>query len=78
MANEKGVPALRSQVLLCPVTDSNFDTPSYKEFANGYFLTKDMMAWFWDNYAPDAETRKQIYASPLQATTEQLKGLPRR
>jgi len=75
MANEKGGPALRSQVLLCPVTDSNFDTPSYKEFANGYFLTKDMMAWFWDNYAPDA-TRQQIYASPLQATTEQLKGLP--
>lgn len=76
MANEKGGPALRSQVLLCPVTDSNFDTSSYKEFANGYFLTKDMMVWFWDNYAPDAETRQQIYASPLQATTEQLKGLP--
>ncbi len=76
MANEKGGPALRSQVLLCPVTDSNFDTPSYKEFANGYFLTKDMMAWFWDYYAPDAETRKQIYASPLQVTPEQLKGLP--
>lgn len=76
MANEKGKPALSSQVLLCPVTDSNFDTPSYKEFANGYFLTKDMMAWFWDNYAPDAEVRKQIYASPLLATSEQLKGLP--
>ncbi|EUB76021.1 hypothetical protein PMI27_002197 [Pseudomonas sp. GM41(2012)] len=76
MANEKGAPALRSQVLLCPVTDANFDTPSYKEFANGYFLTKDLMVWFWDNYTPDAEARKQIYASPLQATTEQLKGLP--
>jgi acetyl esterase len=76
MANEKGTPALRSQVLLCPVTDANFDTPSYKEFANGYFLTKDLMAWFWDNYTTDAEARKQIYASPLQATTEQLKGLP--
>lgn len=76
MANEKGAPALRSQVLLCPVTDANFDTPSYKEFANGYFLTKDLMVWFWDNYALDAEARKQIYASPLQATTEQLKGLP--
>lgn len=76
MANEKGAPALRSQVLLCPVTDANFDTPSYKEFANGYFLTKDLMVWFWDNYTLDAEARKQIYASPLQATTEQLKGLP--
>ncbi|WP_449125185.1 alpha/beta hydrolase [Pseudomonas viridiflava] len=76
MANEKGLPALRSQLLLCPVTDANFDTPSYKEFANGYFLTKDLMAWFWDNYTTDAEARKQIYASPLQATLEQLKGLP--
>ncbi|SDP48740.1 Acetyl esterase/lipase [Rhodoferax sp. OV413] len=76
MANEKGTPALRSQVLLCPVTDANFDTPSYKQFANGYFLTKDLMAWFWDNYTTDAEARKHIYASPLQATTEQLKGLP--
>ena len=76
MANEKGAPALRSQVLLCPVTDGNFDTPSYKEFANGYYLTKDLMLWFWDKYTPDAQARKQIYASPLQATTEQLKGLP--
>lgn len=76
MANEKGMPALRSQVLLSPVTDANFDTPSYKEFANGYFLTKDLMVWFWDNYTTDAKERKQIYASPLQATTEQLKGLP--
>jgi acetyl esterase/lipase len=76
MANTKGTPALRSQVLLCPVTDANFDTPSYKEFANGYFLTKDLMVWFWDNYTTDAEARKQFYASPLQATTEQLKGLP--
>ncbi|WCM90462.1 alpha/beta hydrolase [Acidovorax sp. NCPPB 3576] len=76
MANEKGAPALRSQVLLCPVTDANFDTPSYKEFADGYFLTKDLMVWFWDHYTTDAEARKRIYASPLQATTEQLKGLP--
>ncbi|WP_016835824.1 alpha/beta hydrolase [Herbaspirillum lusitanum] len=76
MASEKGTPALRSQVLLSPVTDANFDTPSYKQFANGYFLTKDLMVWFWDNYTTDAKARKQIYASPLQATSEQLKGLP--
>jgi acetyl esterase/lipase len=76
MANERGAPALRSQVLLCPVTDANFDTPSYQQFANGYFLTRDLMVWFWDNYTTDAKARKQIYASPLQATIEQLKGLP--
>ncbi|MES3023080.1 MAG: alpha/beta hydrolase [Pseudomonadota bacterium] len=76
MAKERGAPALRSQVLLWPVTDANFDTPSYKQFANGHFLTKDLMVWFWDNYTTDAKARKQIYASPLQATTAQLKGLP--
>ncbi len=76
MAKEKGAPQLRSQVLLWPVTDANFNTPSYKQFANGHFLTKDLMVWFWDNYTKDAAARKQIYASPLQATTAQLKGLP--
>lgn len=76
MANEKGTPALRSQVLLCPVTDATSDTPSYSEFANGYFLTKELMAWFWDNYAVNHEARATIYASPLKATIDQLKGLP--
>lgn len=76
MAKERGAPALRSQVLLWPVTDANFDTPSYKQFANGHFLTKELMVWFWDSYTKDAKARKQIYASPLQASTAQLKGLP--
>ena len=35
-----------------------------------------MMIWFWDNYLPDKKRRTEIYASPLQATLEQLKGLP--
>ncbi len=76
MAKDRGGPALRSQVLLWPVTDAKFDTPSYKQFANGHFLTKDMMVWFWDNYTTDAKARQQVYASPLQASTAQLKGLP--
>ncbi|RZA33763.1 MAG: alpha/beta hydrolase [Lysobacteraceae bacterium] len=76
MAKEKGAPALRSQVLLWPVTDASFDNASYKEFANGHFLTRDMMIWFWDNYTRDAAARREIHASPLQASTSQLKGLP--
>jgi acetyl esterase/lipase len=76
MAKAQGTPQLRSQVLLWPVTDANFDTPSYKQFANGYFLSRDLMAWFWDHYTRDAKARQEIYASPLQATTEQLRGLP--
>ena len=76
MAKEQGAPALRSQVLLWPVTDANFDTDSYKQFASGHFLTRNMMKWFWDNYTRDQAARREIHASPLQASTEQLKGLP--
>lgn len=76
MAKNKGGPALRAQVLLWPVTNANFETGSYEEFAEGHFLTRNMMKWFWDNYTPDAKQRQEIYASPLLATREQLKGLP--
>lgn len=76
MAKDKGEPKLRFQALLWPVTDANFETASYNEFAEGHFLTKNMMKWFWDSYTTDVAKRKEIYASPLQATTEQLKGLP--
>ncbi|MBS7564419.1 alpha/beta hydrolase [Mucilaginibacter sp. Bleaf8] len=73
--NENG-PKIKLQVLLWPVTDANFETGSYNQFATGRFLTKNMMIWFWDNYTTDQNARNEIYASPLRATTEQLKGLP--
>lgn len=76
MAKEKKGPAIKLQVLLWPVTDANFETVSYTDFAEERFLTRNMMRWFWDNYLPDADARKAIYASPLQATADQLKGLP--
>ena len=76
MAKDKGAPKLRAQVLLWPVTDANFETASYNTTPNGYFLTKNMMKWFWDNYQPDAAKRNTPYASPLQASTAQLTGLP--
>jgi acetyl esterase/lipase len=76
MAKNNHDHAIKLQVLLWPVTDANFETGSYNEFAEGRFLTKNMMKWFWDNYLPEVEKRKEIYASPLQATVEQLKGLP--
>ena len=62
--------------MLWPVTDANFETGSYKELGEGRFLTRNMMIWFWDNYLPDVEKRKEIYASPLQASLDKLKGLP--
>jgi acetyl esterase/lipase len=76
MAKEKRGPAIKLQVMLWPVTDANFETGSYKELGEERFLTRNMMIWFWDNYLPDKNTRKEIYASPLQASLQQLKGLP--
>ncbi|MFZ5956008.1 alpha/beta hydrolase [Pseudomonas knackmussii] len=76
MAKDKGTPKLRFQALLWPVTDASFETTSYNQFAQGHFLTKPMMQWFWDSYTTDAKQRAETYASPLRATPEQLKGLP--
>lgn len=76
MAKEKKGPAIKLHVMLWPVTDANFETGSYKDLGEERFLTRNMMMWFWDNYLPDKGARKQIYASPLQASIEQLKGLP--
>lgn len=69
-------PKIRYNVMLWPVTDANFNTTSYNQYENGYFLTKNMMKWFWDNYTTNASDRNNILASPLRATTEQLKGFP--
>lgn len=77
MAKDKKGPEIKLQVLLWPVMDANFDTESYKLYGTGRFLSANMMKWFWDNYTMDTNQRKEIYASPLQATIEQLKGLPR-
>lgn len=75
-AKEEGTPALKFQLLLWPVTDASFNNASYQTYAEGHFLTRSMMQWFWDNYTTSAEERNEIYASPLRATTEQLQGLP--
>ncbi|MEU7298242.1 alpha/beta hydrolase [Streptomyces exfoliatus] len=76
LAKERGGVRLLQQVLLCPVTDAGCDTPSYEEFADGYFLGRDTMRWFWDQYVPDVRQRDSATASPLRASLEQLSGLP--
>ncbi|KAB7846883.1 alpha/beta hydrolase [Streptomyces mobaraensis] len=76
LAKERGGVPFRCQVLFYPVTDASFDTDSYHRFAEGYFLRRDGMRWFWDQYTTDPEQRARITASPLRATTEQLAGLP--
>ncbi|MFS8204044.1 alpha/beta hydrolase [Streptomyces sp. CWNU-52B] len=76
MAKERGDVTFVQQVLFYPVTDASFDTGSYHQFAEGYFLRRDAMQWFWDQYTTDEKQRAEITASPLRATTEQLTGLP--
>ncbi|WP_149823926.1 alpha/beta hydrolase [Streptomyces tailanensis] len=76
MAKERGDVPLVQQVLFYPVTDAAFETGSYDQFAEGYFLRRDAMRWFWDQYTSSEKERAEITASPLRATAEQLKGLP--
>jgi acetyl esterase len=73
---KEGGPKIQLQVLFWPVTDATFDTPSYHQFPEGHFLTRNMMKWFWDSYTTDEKQRAEIYASPLRASLEELAGLP--
>ncbi|MGW2863195.1 alpha/beta hydrolase [Streptomyces sp. NPDC001205] len=76
MAKQRGDVRLTAQVLFYPVTDAAFDTGSYRQFAEGYFLRRDAMRWFWDQYTTDEAERAHITASPLRASLGQLSGLP--
>ena len=66
-ARDEGGPALRTQVLVYPVTDAAMDSASYTENGEGKLLTADVMRWFWAQYAPDAADREHAYASPVRA-----------
>jgi acetyl esterase/lipase len=72
LARDRGGPQIAGQLLLCPVTDSDFGRPSYRENAEGYFLTRPLMDWFWDMYCPPGD-RTDPRASPLRG---KLSGLP--
>lgn len=76
MSKERKGPKINFQLLFYPVTDDNYNTSSYQQFANGHFLSLNAMIWFWDAYTPDKSVRRNITATPLNATLEQLKGLP--
>ncbi|MEU6651895.1 alpha/beta hydrolase [Streptomyces sp. NPDC046900] len=76
MAKRRGDVTFVHQSLYYPVTDAAQDTESYREFADGPFLTAKAMAWFWDCYTTDPAQRAEITASPLRASLEELEGLP--
>ncbi|HEX7127023.1 MAG TPA: alpha/beta hydrolase [Thermodesulfobacteriota bacterium] len=76
LAKDRGGPTIGVQLLFYPVTDADFHTASYEAFANGPWLTREAMKWFWNAYLPDEGKRKEPTASPLQASIERLGGLP--
>jgi acetyl esterase len=76
LAKERKGPALMAQLLFYPVTDAAMSSQSYADFAQGPWLTKAAMAWFWDQYLPDASKRTDVHVSPVNATSDQLRGLP--
>lgn len=75
-AKENGKPEIKAQILLWPVADAKTDYDSYKLFGEERFLTTPLMKWMFDQYTTDQKERESIYISPLNASLEQLKGLP--
>src|SRR5215470_4910943 len=76
MAKACGDVTFAQQVLFYPATDAGFDSPSYRQFAEGYWLRREAMEWYWEQYLRSDADRAEITASPLRATVEQLRGLP--
>jgi acetyl esterase len=76
MNKDRGGLDIAGQVLLYPVADADFTTPSYEQFAEGYYLTREGMKWFWDAYTTDEDQRREKYASPLRTPEAELAGLP--
>jgi acetyl esterase len=66
-------PPLTFQVLVYPQVDFHDDSPSMREFADGHFITSDLLAYFADHYFEATQDRRHEDASPLNAD---LRGLP--
>ena len=62
------------QMLIYPATDSSKESASRTEFAEGYFLSKPLMAWFWEAYVPEDMDLADLRLSPLLA--KDFTGLP--
>jgi acetyl esterase len=73
---ERNGPKIKAEVLFYPVTSSDMNTASYEQFADGPWLTRASMEYFWAAYEKDPEARRSYLLSPLNATEEQLKDFP--
>ena len=76
LAKERDGPPIRFQLLFYPVTDANFETSSYMKYQEGYWLSREAMKWFWDNYVSNQTNIKEPTVSPLQASIDRLRGMP--
>ncbi|HEY4386346.1 MAG TPA: alpha/beta hydrolase, partial [Ktedonobacteraceae bacterium] len=76
LAKARGGPKIDFQAMFYPVTNADLDDQSYQQYgADGYWLSREAMRWFWDSYAP-VSVRNEPTVSPLQASLDQLRGLP--
>lgn len=76
LCKQRGGPHLACQILLCPVTDTSFSSPSIREYANGPFLTRDDMQWFLNHYLANPSDANNPLVAPLRFPIDQLRGLP--
>lgn len=76
MAKYRKGSCIQKQLLYYPVTNACFCTESYRQFAESYYLYRQGMMWFWNQYTVSEHDRKQVTASPLRADMEQLRDLP--
>lgn len=74
MSRDLAGPKIALQALIYPITDCDFDRPSYHANADGYFLSRNDMIWFWNLYVASPNQMREPYASPMRATS--LANLP--
>jgi acetyl esterase len=74
LAQERKGPRIAFQVLIYPITDYNLQNGSYSRFAEGFFLTRSEMAWYWEKYVPKRDDRNHPHAAPCRV--DDLSGLP--
>lgn len=76
LANRKKDIKIQKLLLYYPVTNACFDTVSYRQFAKNYYLYREGMIWFWNQYTSCMADRNEITASPLRAELNDLKDFP--
>lgn len=76
LAKKWHTPVIRALVMMWPVTSASFDWKSYARYGEERFLTTPLMKWMFDHYTSDPKAREEIYLSPINASQEELYGLP--